>query len=177
MVSSNALAATAPAIALAPQHNEDLTASSHVYSFARQRWQNGALGLLGGGAMLISGLFLLLQIPKTPDLEIQLAIIGLLMAGGGLWMMPGVLRDLAGSVAIDDNGIHMRPAPVGFSVAWDDVERWSVCDDPRADGILPALKVYQRGVSIPKTVPAGFLSHSDQGRLQRVLDYRWPQGR
>ena len=85
------------------------------FSFARQRWQNGILGSLQAAALLAAGAFLLKEIPATPNLTVQMAILGVLLIIGALFMVPRILVDFFGSITIDSQGIHMSPGFAGFS--------------------------------------------------------------
>lgn len=158
-----------PAIA---QHHRDvveaLDDNPHAFGFARQRWQNGILTLIGSGLMMTTGSFLLYEIPSTPALRMQMAILAGLLLIGALAMLWKVMVDLFGSVRVDRDGIHMLPAVAGFSAPWSNVLRWEVCDDHSAS-YLPCLKIWTRGRPDPYSVPAGFLGHQDLRRLRKLL--------
>ncbi|MFO1096313.1 MAG: hypothetical protein U0992_23865 [Planctomycetaceae bacterium] len=147
---------------------ETLDAEPHAFAFVRQRWQNGILTVVGAGLMGVSGGFLLSQISATPGLKVQLAILGALLLIGALVMLRKAGTDLFGSIHVDRDGIHMRPTLAGFSVPWNRINRWEVCEDAQAT-YLPCLKVWVDGEEHPRSVPNGFLSHQDLHRLRKLL--------
>jgi len=157
--------------AIAQQHREVVDAlddSPNAFHFARQRWQNGILTLIGSVLMMGTGGFLIYEIPATPALKLQMALLAGLLLIGSVIMLWKVLLDLFGSVCVDRHGIHMRPAIAGFSAPWSNVLRWEVCDEKSAS-YLPSLKVWIRGRPDPYAVPAGVLSHHDLHRLRKLL--------
>ncbi|MFO0915973.1 MAG: hypothetical protein U0795_23645 [Pirellulales bacterium] len=149
--------------------SHEIAAMSPRLSFARQRWHQGAVALFGATAMLVAGGFLLSQLSDTPKLVPQMVALSLLLIGGGLAMVPGILRDLFGSVVVNEGGIQMQPALIGFSVPWSQVDRWEVHDTPHLGAAAPVLKVWVKGQKEPRTVPGGYLSHHDVQRLRHAL--------
>lgn len=147
---------------------ETLHAEPHAFAFARQRWQNGMTTVIGASIMAISGGFLLSQIPATPGLKVQLAILGAILLIGALAMIRKAATDLLGSIQVDRDGIHMRPVIAGFSAPWSRVSRWEVCEDAQAT-YLPCLKVWVEGQEHPHSVPNGFLNDHDLHRLRKLL--------
>ena len=136
--------------------------------FARQRWQNGILLTLQAGALIGAGAFLLHEIPATPGLKVQMAILSVILIAGGLWMIPKILVDFFGTIQIDQRGIHMGPSLVGFSTPWSDVEKWEIRD---CHGVTAAhcVRVWPKNSTQTHTVPAGFLSHHDLHLLRRLM--------
>lgn len=138
------------------------------FGFARQRWQNGILLTLQAAAMFGAGAFLISEIPATPNLKVQMAILGGLLIVGGLAMLPIIVVDFFGAVRVDQTGIHMVPSVVGFSAPWSIVEKWEVRD---CNGVTAShsIRVWESDTNRSHTVPAGFLSHHDLHRLRRVM--------
>jgi hypothetical protein len=138
------------------------------FGFARQRWQNGILLTLQAAAMFAAGIFLLSEIPATPNLKVQMAILSGLLIAGGIVMLPKILVDFFGSIRVDETGIHMAPTLVGFSAPWSMVEKWEIRDCNGATA-SHSIRVWSNDTNRSHTVPAGFLSHHDLHRLRRVM--------
>ncbi len=62
------------------------TSVVHTYWFGRRLWLNGMGRCVQALLLLAAGVFLLTQITSTPNLVVQIAITGSLMALGGLAM-------------------------------------------------------------------------------------------
>ena len=139
------------------------------FGFARQRWQNGillSLCRLAPCSGLVHSCFS--EIPATPNLKVQMAILGVILIVGGLSMLPKIVVDFFGAVRVDQTGIHMVPSVVGFSAPWSIVEKWEVRD---CNGVTAShsIRVWESDTNRSHTVPAGFLSHHDLHRLRRVM--------
>jgi len=147
---------------------DSMVESPLSFTFARQRWQNGVMSLLGSMAMAATGGFLLSEIPRTPGLKVQMAILGVLLLLGSIALLYRIAIDLFGAVRVDRKGIHVRPAFAGFSAPWKAVQRWEVADD-RSSAYLPCLKVWVDGKEHPHVVPGGMLSHHDLRQLRKLL--------
>ena len=138
------------------------------FGFARQRWQNGILLSLQAAAMFGAGGFLLSEIPATPGLKIQMAILSVILIAGGLWMVPKIIVYFFGAIRVDQTGIHMEPTIVGFSTPWEEIEKWEVRD---CNGTIAShcVRVWSKSVNHSHIIPAGFLCHRDLHLLRRVM--------
>ncbi|MFO1004934.1 MAG: hypothetical protein U0929_03160 [Planctomycetaceae bacterium] len=138
------------------------------FGFARQRWQSGLLLMLQASVLIGVGAFLLSEIPATPGLKVQMAILSVILIGGGLWMVPKIVVDFFGSIRVDQTGIHMEPTIVGFSTPWDQIERWEV-RDCNGTMVSHCVRVWTKSSHHSHTIPAGYLCHRDLHLLRRVL--------
>lgn len=139
-----------------------------TFGFARQRWQSGALLSLQATALVGAGAFLLSEIPATPGLKVQMAILSMILISGGLWVVPKIIVDFFGTIRVDQSGIHMEPTIVGFSTHWDQITKWEVRD---CNGTTAShcVRVWSKTTNHSHTIPAGFLCHQDLHLLRRVM--------
>src|SRR5262245_34732939 len=82
-LASSQLAQRRLAVTEAPSAEIDITAV-HSFPFAPERWLSGAGRCIQGSLMIGVGGFLLTQVGSTPNLVVQIAIIGSLLIAGGL---------------------------------------------------------------------------------------------
>src|SRR5690349_21032478 len=94
------------------------TAATHCFRFVSERWLSGAGSATKGTLMIVAGGFLLSQIPHTPNLVVQMAILGGLLIAGGLAFALYSLGDLFGSLTLDPKGYRVRLGLTGFSGNW-----------------------------------------------------------
>lgn len=145
---------------------------SHCFPFVMQRRTAGIAMACTAVGLLICGAFMLSQIPATPGLSMQLAIIGGLLIAGGFWSAASAARDLLGSLTIDDVGVHVRPAPTGFSIRWNDLASWEVKDYASRPWTVPGLIFRTKISTNPLTIPCGLISNEDRERVRQLLRTR-----
>lgn len=138
------------------------------FGFARQRWRSGVLLSLQAVVLTGVGAFLIAEIPTTPGLTVQMAILSGILIAGGLWMVPKIVVDFFGSIRVDQTGIHMEPALVGFSTSWEQIEHWEV-RDCRGTMVSHCVRLWIKSTHLSHTIPAGYLSLHDLYLLRRVL--------
>lgn len=138
------------------------------FGFTRQRWQSGLRHSLQAAALIGVGAFLLYEIPATPGLKVQMAILSMILIFGGLWMVPKIIVDFFGSIRVDQTGIHMEPTLVGFSTPWDQIERWEVRDCNGTE-VSHCVRVWTKSSHHSHTIPAGYLGYHDLHLLRRIL--------
>jgi hypothetical protein len=121
------------------------------------------------------GIALLMQIDDTPALAVQIALMGgSITLGGIVWGVQSILEFL-GQLVIDGSGIHHLPAVSGFSIAWDDLQRWEVRDDVPETMPIPSVRFWVHERSGSYSVPDRLLSVADREDIRRILQRRVPQ--
>lgn len=152
----------------------DVTAE-HCFSFARRRWAIGAGKIIQSGLMIASGVFLLTQIRSTPNLAIQIAIVGGLIAIGGAAIAVRSLRDFFGGVSISPAGVNVRFAIERYSLPWDQVEKWQVNELAADVAEMPAISFWTKRDVVRKTVPGCHLTVEDYRHVRQVLAAMAPE--
>ena len=146
----------------------DLSAT-YRFPFVRQRWLAGCSILFQGSMMMAVGAFLLSQIPSTPNLVVQMAIIGTLLAGGGLYVLSYAWSDFLGGLTIDQTGVQVSNGWSGFYLPWADVARWRVNDHAAEITDLTSVDIWSDDRELPYQVPGGRLSENDHHRVRQLL--------
>lgn len=171
MSNANSLALNLPRrLRGAEPHAEpiDLTAT-YRFPFVKQRWFTGCSTIFQGGLMIAVGGFLLSQIPATPNLVVQMAIVGSLLAGGGLYVLSYAWNDFFGGLTIDQSGVQATNGWSSFYLPWADVARWRVNDHAADVADLTSLEVWTDDVELPHQVPGGRLSEKDHHRVRQLF--------
>jgi hypothetical protein len=141
------------------------------FGFGRQCGKSGRTCAVGGAVLLGTGLFLISQIGSTPGLVLQLAILGAGCTVGGLGLIMRSIRDLFGRLVIDEAGIAVRPAIMGYSISWNELSHWEVRTGmdryPEANSIL----LWTGDTPCAMFVPNNWLSDQDRTQVARCLRY------
>lgn len=163
------------AVSLIRDAASDLPEFGHHFPVApsRARPAMGAAAL--AVALLVGGGFLWSQIPSTPLLRVQLAILGSLALCGAAYYLRQSTRDLLARFELDERGVHLRPAWLGFSIPWRQLERWEV-NEIRSDALsVPGLLFWRKQGGAPRRVPAALLSPEARRRIGELLSLIAPQ--
>lgn len=164
------------ALPISQETTTDVRSHGHVEApiaqsigFGAQRWKIGLVRGVGGVGLLVMGTFLLSQISSTPALVIQLAIIGAICLVSGLAFLTNSIANLFGRVVIDDNGIAVRPAFTGYSIAWKELERWEVRLDSDQPPEAHSVRFWTAGSLCAMFIPNGWLTNQDRMQIRRAL--------
>lgn len=143
--------------------------TSVVFRMSSSRIKPGIMKLFWAGLSAAIGAFLLAEVPKTPGLALNLAIIG----GGGLAAAVALLllayRDLAGRLTVNEQGIAFAPLWAGFNLAWKQVSSWQVTDEDELPPQLQQLKLWRKGEPSPIVVDTSWLCTDSRHTLRKVL--------
>ena len=150
----------------------DITAV-HSFAFAPERWLTGVGSCVQGSLMIGVGAFLLTQVSSTPNLAVQIAIVGTLLAAGGLAFIIRSYGDFFGGLTIDRQGVRARVGLKRFELPWSEVRQWRVdehCKMPE----LSCIELWTKGES-SQGVPGGSLGHKDLHRARHILEAFAPE--
>lgn len=147
----------------------------HRFAFAPQRWTVGVGRCIQAALMLGAGGFLLSQAPSTPKLTTQIAIVGSLLGAGGLALLIYALSDFTGSFTVDPQSLRGRFGLWGFSVSWNDLEKWQVHSAAANTVELPSVRLWAAHRPVPFIVPGGHLREGDHGRIEQLLQKLAPE--
>jgi len=140
----------------------------HRFGFAGQRWFTGAGTVTKGALMITAGVFLLSQIPATPNLVVQMAILsGLLIVGGAAFVLVS-LGDFFGSLTIDEQGYRANFVLTGFSGTWSNVVNWVVHESSH-NADIPAVQIWTGPQQVIHAIPGGYLSKEEGHRVHQLL--------
>ena len=114
------------------------------------------------------GVFLLTQIGSTPGLVTQLAILGSVCSVGGLALLTKSISNLFGRLVIDETGIAVRPGLTGYSIAWNELNRWDVnLDSEHSEA--HSIRFWTTGSPCALFIPNSRLTHHDRAQVRRAL--------
>lgn len=147
---------------------------AHSFPFATRRWLAGFRRVAGAIIVGGTGSFLLMQISSTPGLVIQLAILGMLLIACAIFLLAGAVHDLFGRFIVDGRGVHQRPAFAGFSIGWEELQKWEVREDLPEISALPVIRLWGPQASGSYVVQSGLLSEADRHEIRRLLQLRAP---
>jgi hypothetical protein len=154
----------------------DLNAT-YRFSFVRQRWLTGIGVIVQGTLMGATGVFLLTQIPSTPSLVIQMAIVGTLLAVGGLFVLAKSWSDFFGGVTIDSQGFRASLGLSSFKVQWPAIARWRVNEIAAKMPELSSVEIWTgESDKFPRAVPGGRLNVHEHHRIRQLL-HTFAEGR
>ena len=170
---SSELARKRLAVTDAPSAEVDMTAV-HRFSFAPERWLAGAGAWIQAGLMIGVGIFLLTQVSSTPNLVVQISIVGTLLILGGLVIITRSFGDFIGELTIDRQGVRVRLGVTGFEIAWADLKQWRVDETSRMPE-LSSVELWTTGSERPQGVPGGSLGYKDLRRARHVLEAFAPE--
>lgn len=172
MSQSASLALTLPNSTHAGTHSHsepiDLNAT-YRFAFARQRWFSGLTALAQGGLMAGVGIFLLTQIPATPNLTIQMAILGTLLSLGGALVAARTWSDFFGSITVNADGLRMSHGLASFQLEWPNVTRWRITESAAKTSDLAAADVWTITSEFPHRIPGARLDLHDLRKLRHLL--------
>jgi len=144
-------------------------AATYSFMFVRRRWLAGGGKVFQAGLMLGTGVFLLSQASSTPNLVLQIAIVGTLLAIGGIAILAYAVSDFLGGLRVDPHGIRVRLGWSGFSITWPEVARWRINDEAAKIPDLYSVEIVTPESRLPLTVPGGRLSAADHHVLRRLF--------
>ncbi len=141
----------------------------HTFWLGRRMWATCA-GLVVQSALLLgAGVFLLTQISSTPNLLVQIALTGSLLAIGGLAMLAHAASAFLTRLTIDRYGLRARVGWSTFATPWTNVVRWSVGTRKRSINELPGIRWWVVGSDSPMTIPDGYLDEHSRPRILRLF--------
>src|SRR5262249_43544904 len=108
-------------------HEIDITVP-HSYWLGKSQWLAGVSKSRQAGLLLAAGIFLLTQISETPNLSVQVGIVGTVLTLGGVALLVYAAGLLRAALTIDTTGVRARVGWTGFDVAWLSIERWAISD-------------------------------------------------
>lgn len=153
----------------------DLTVA-HSFPFAGQRWFTGAGIAVQGLLMAGTGGFLLSQIPGTPNLAVQIAILGSLLIVCGVAFLARSLSDFFGYVRIDQESMRVRYGLVGYNIPWSRVKQWQVNETGAKSSLIGNVVLELSEPDAKRSILGGHLSLDAQHRVRRLL-HAFAQGK
>lgn len=117
--------------------NQPFTANESCYSvlipstpvvvrFFRQRLGAGLRTLAGTVLGISLGAYLATEIATSHPLQANVAFVAAVYCLLGIALIPMTVRELFGVLKVDSYGISVTPGFVGFTVPWDDLDRWTI---------------------------------------------------
>lgn len=97
-----------------------------VVRFFRQRLGAGLRTLAGTVLGISLGAYLATEIATSHPLQANVAFVSAVYCLLGIALIPMTVRELFGVLRVDSHGISVTPGLVGFTVPWDDLERWTI---------------------------------------------------
>jgi hypothetical protein len=150
--------------------SEIVTNAVYRFYFAPLRWLTGVDSLVKSALMFFPGVFLLSQVSATPNLRIQVATAGTLLAGGGIAFFVHSLRDFLGGLTIDAAGITARRGLFSKTLAWSEIKRWNVDNSAANMAELSSIQLWSTESDFPQVVvPGSFLSENEHRLVRQLL--------
>jgi hypothetical protein len=146
-------------------------AATYRFPFVRQRWLTGAGTLVQAALMLTTGIFLLTQISSTPNLALQISIVGLLLSAGGCLLLWLSWSDFFGGLRIDADTMRARLTWKSFRITWPEISGWRVNEAAAKLPDLASVEIWLQDGGYPLIVPGGRLSVADHHALRQLLHY------
>ena len=143
--------------------------TSAVFRMSSNRTKPGLMKLVWAGISAGLGGFLLAEVPKTPGLALNLAIIGGIGLVASVVLVLLALRDLTGRLIVNEKGIALTPRWAGFNLAWKQVSSWQVTDEDELPPQLQQLKFWRQGEPTPIIVDTSWLCIDSRHTLRKVL--------
>lgn len=97
-----------------------------VVRFFRQRLGAGLRTLAGTLLGISLGAYLATEIATSHPLQANVAFVSAIYCLLGIALIPMTVRELFGVLKVDSYGISVSPGLVGFTVPWDDLDRWTI---------------------------------------------------
>jgi hypothetical protein len=145
------------------------------FSFTPRCRTRGLTLALASAGLLLTGLFMLSQIPSTPAVAVQLSAVGMLLVGGGFVVMYQAAQRLLGALTITDHGIVHSPSFGGFSIPWKQLSGWDVRDHSLPSAGLPVVRFWVQGDPTNYSIPADSLTVIELRALRRILRHYVPE--
>ncbi|MCE9603405.1 MAG: hypothetical protein K8U03_00715 [Planctomycetia bacterium] len=149
--------------------DESVLGTSATFRMLPQRFKQGSMKLLWAGVSGGLGAFLLAEVPNTPGLALNLAIIGGIGLIAGAVMAALAFRDFTGRLIVDSQGVALTPRWAGFKLAWKQVSSWQVTDEDELPPQMQQLKLWRKGESTPIIVDTSWLCVESRGTLRKIL--------
>ena len=143
--------------------------TSAVFRMAQSRAGAGFVKLGCGLLSAALGVFLFVEVPKTPGLALNLAIIGGMGIIAALVLAMLAYRDFAGRLAVDEQGISLTPRWAGFHLPWKQASSWQTTDEDELPPQMQQLNLWRRGEVTPIVVDTSWLSVESRGTLRKIL--------
>jgi hypothetical protein len=125
-------------------------------------------------ALLFAALggFLVSEIPHTPALFANMAVLAVLSFLGSIALVYVAVREALGRLVLDDQKIAFRPGWFGRDVAWADVSSWRMNDDPVPPGVDRQLMFWVGRETFPVLFDISRLNNEALSDLRCVLEKR-----
>lgn len=126
-----------------------------------------------GSALLFAALggFLVSEIPHTPALFANMAVLAALSFIGSIALVYLAVREALGRLVLDEEKIAFRPGWFARDVAWADVSSWRMNDDP-VPGVDRQLMFWVGRETFPVLFDISRLSNDALSDLRCVLEKR-----
>ena len=105
---------------------------------------------------------------RESEFRIPATALGIACWGCTLYSVRTAIRNLLGTLTVDDSGIRLAPRVWGIRLSWSDVSMWCQEGERRA----AVFRFWKSGFNTPITLPAKWLKQPDRERLaQALLDF------
>jgi hypothetical protein len=146
------------------------TPKQRVYFFAPKRWRVGIVHAIEALFLIIAGAFLFYESPTTPNLRVQMVLIGAALFVAGVFLARSAMVDFLGFLRVDEHGIHMRLRPERESFTWDDITAWTVGKSDSPYDIIKYFEFHTHDNSkTPRTIDGRYLSTEAFDELRDTL--------
>lgn len=102
---------------------------------------------------------------RESESQIPATVLGVACCGGSLYSARTAIRNLVGSLTVDDSGIRLDPRFCGIRLWWSDISMWCQEGERRA----AVYRFWKSGFNTPVTLPAKWLQQPDRERLTQAL--------
>lgn len=102
---------------------------------------------------------------RESETRLPLTIVGIVCGIGSLYLLRAAIRNLAGTLTVDDSGIWLAPRFCGIRLWWSEVSMWCQEGERRA----AVYRFWRSGSNTPITLPAKWLKQPDRERLTQAL--------
>lgn len=140
----------------------------HVFFFISRKWQSGLLRIVQGAFLLVAGVFLLTQVISTPNLMVQMVILGCVLSIGGCYFLWSSLSDLLGFFRVDRQGIHLRDSWSIRSIPWSHIVAWQVNSGSPRD-LQRAVRILLPDPHHPVVIDGDSFHNEDLLRIHGVM--------
>lgn len=102
---------------------------------------------------------------RESEFRIPATALGIACWGGTLYSLRTAIRNLVGTLIVDDSGIRLKPRFCGIHLWWSEVSMWCQEGERRAT----VFRFWKSGSNTPVTLPAKWLKPPDRERLTQAL--------